>query len=128
MYDISSAFGYFDIYSVAAGYNRLFRKGYLGLIEVYTTEITYVLDMGIISPTAFICLYLLKKRSSFGTVLLSVLSSGIVIVGVMMIFQTAVQLISGVDLPIPAIVTKSAIFTALGIYGAVLAGKLYKNI
>ena len=105
-----------------------FGKGTLGLIEVYTTEITYVLDMGIISPTAFICLYLLKKRSSFGTVLLSVLSSGIVIVGVMMIFQTAVQLISGVDLPIPAIVTKSAIFTALGIYGAVLAGKLYKNI
>ncbi len=105
-----------------------FTSGRLQLIEVYTTEITYVLDMGMISPTAFICLYLLKKRSSFGTVLLSVLSAGIVIVGVMMIFQTAVQLISGVDLPLPAIITKSAIFTALGIYGAVLAKKLYMTI
>lgn len=105
-----------------------FGKGTLGLIEVYTTQITYVLDMGIISPTAFICLYLLKKRKLFGTVLLSVLSEGIVIVGVMMIFQTAVQLISGVDLPIPVIITKSAIFTLLGIYGAVLAHKLYKSI
>ncbi len=105
-----------------------FGKGTLGLIEVYTTAITYVLDMGIISPTAFICLYMLKKRRSFGVVLLSVLSEGIVIVGVMMIFQTAVQLISGVDLPIPVIITKSAIFTLLGIYGAVLAKILYKNI
>ncbi len=104
-----------------------FGKETLGLIEVYTTQITYVLDMGMISPTVFICLYLLKKRRSFGVVLLSVLSEGIVIVGVMMIFQTAVQLISGVDLPIPVIITKSAIFTLLGIYGAVLAHKLYKS-
>jgi hypothetical protein len=105
-----------------------FGKGTLGLIEVYTTQITYVLDMGIISPTPFICCFLLKKRRSFGVVLLSVLTEGIVIVGVMMIFQTAVQLISGVDLPIPAIITKSAIFTALGIYGAILARKLYDTI
>ena len=45
-----------------------------------------------------------------------------------MIFQTAVQLISGVDLPIPVIMTKSAIFTLLGIYAAVLAKKLYQAI
>ena len=47
------------------------------------------------------------------------------IVGVMMIFQTAVQLISGVELPISAVITKSAIFTALGIYaGGVNGAKL----
>lgn len=105
-----------------------FTSGRLQLIEVYTTEITYILDMGIISPVAFICLYMLKKRDSFGVVLLSVLLIGIIIVGIMMISQTAVQLISGVELPIPVIITKSAIFTALGIYAAVLAKKLYQNI
>ena len=105
-----------------------FGSGRLELIEVYTTEITYILDMGIISPTAFICLYLLKKRKSFGVVLLSMLLIGIMIVGILMIFQTAVQLISGVDLPIPVIMTKSAIFTLLGIYAAVLAQKLYQAI
>ena len=105
-----------------------YEKGTLGLIEVYTTEITYVLDMGIISPTAFICLYLLKKHNSFGTVLLSVLTIGITIVGTMMIFQTGFQIAAGIDLPIPALITKSLIFLMLGIYAGVLAKKLYKNM
>ena len=105
-----------------------FASGRLQLIEVYTTEITYILDMGIISPVAFICLYLLRKHNSFGVVLLSVLLVGIIIVGIMMIFQTGVQLTSGVDLPIPVIMTKSAIFTMLGLYAAILAAKLYKRI
>ena len=105
-----------------------FGSGRLQLIEVYTTTITYILDTGIISPTIFICLYLLKKRNSFGVVLLSVLLIGIIVVGILMIFQTAVQLVSGVDLPIPVIITKSEIFTLLGIYAAILAAKLYKTI
>lgn len=105
-----------------------FENGKLGLIEVYTTEITYILDMGIISPTAFICLYLLKKRHSFGVVLLSVLTVGITIVGTMMIFQTGFQLAAGIDLPAPVLVTKSLIFLLLGIYAVILAKKLYKNI
>lgn len=41
----------------------------LELIEVYTTQITYVLDMGIISPLCFICLYLLNRESSCEQVL-----------------------------------------------------------
>lgn len=40
----------------------LLNKKSLDLIEIYTTQITYVLDMGIISPLMFICLYNLKKR------------------------------------------------------------------
>lgn len=105
-----------------------FNKGTLGLIEVYTTEITYILDMGIISPTAFICLYLLKKRNSFGVVLLSVLTIGIVIVGTMMIFQTGFQIAARIDVPIPALISKSLIFLLLGIYALILARKLYKNM
>lgn len=105
-----------------------FESGTLELIEVYTTEITYILDMGIISPTAFICLYLLKKRNSFGVVLLSVLTIGIIIVGAMMIFQTVFQIASGIDVPIPALITKSFIFLLLGIYAVILAKKLYKNM
>ncbi|PWJ96489.1 hypothetical protein C7380_10161 [Oceanotoga teriensis] len=38
----------------------------LSLIEVYTTEITYVLDIGIISPLIFICLFYLKKNEGIG--------------------------------------------------------------
>ncbi len=105
-----------------------FGNGTLDLIEVYTTEITYILDMGIISPTAFICLYLLKKRNSFGVVLLSILTVGIITVGAMMIFQTGFQIASGIDLPIPALITKSLIFLLLGVYAIILVRKLYKNM
>lgn len=105
-----------------------FESGKLGLIEVYTTEITYILDMGIISPVAFICLHLLKKRTPFGVVLLSILTIGIMIVGAMMIFQTGFQIAAGIDVPVPVLITKSLIFLLLGIYASVLAKKLYKNM
>ena len=57
-------------------------KSTLSLIGVYTTEITYVLDMGIISPMCFICLYLLKKKDGLGVILLSVLLKACIIVGI----------------------------------------------
>lgn len=104
-----------------------FGNGTLSLIEVYTTEITYILDMGIISPMAFICLYLLKKRNPMGVILLSVLIIGITVVGAMMIFQTGVQIISEIDVPVPALITKSLIFLLLGIYALILGRKLYKS-
>lgn len=102
--------------------------GKLSLIEVYTTEITYVLDMGIISPTAFLCLYLLKKRRPMGVVLLSVLTLGITVVGAMMIAQTGFQIAAGVDVPVPALITKSLIFVLLGIYAITILTKLYHVI
>ena len=40
----------------------------LPLIGVYTTVITYILDLGIISPVCFMCIYLLMKKDKLGTV------------------------------------------------------------
>lgn len=104
---------------------KSFSVGTLDLIEVYTTEITYVLDMGIISPTAFLCLYLIKKKNPMGFVLMSVLSIGIIIVGIMMISQTVFQILAHINVPIPALISKSLIFLMLGIYAAVLTNKMY---
>jgi hypothetical protein len=61
------------------------------LIEVYTTVVTYVLDMGVIGPVAMICLYLLKKRSGMGYILLEMLLTVCIIFGVMLPIQTAFQ-------------------------------------
>ncbi len=44
----------------------IIRRTSLELIEVYTTEITYVLDMRIISPMIFITYYLAKHKSFIG--------------------------------------------------------------
>ena len=92
----------------------------LSLIENYTTEPTYVLDLGIISPLCFISLILLKKKDSFGLVLYAILLQSIIVVAVMMITQSAVQFASGVEIPLPALVSKSIIFVILGLFALAL--------
>ena len=92
----------------------------LSLIENYTTEPTYVLDLGIISPLCFIALFLLKKNDSFGLVLYAILLQSIIVVAVMMITQSAVQFASGAEIPLPALVSKSLIFVILGLFALAL--------
>lgn len=102
--------------------------GTLSLIGVYTTNITYVLDMGIISPMCFITLYLLKKGNPIGTLLLAIILKLCIIVGIMMIPQTICQMASGCDIPIPALVTKSLSFVVLGGFAFYFNRKLYKEL
>lgn len=102
--------------------------GTLSLIGVYTTNITYVLDMGIISPICFVTLYLLKKQNAIGTLLLAVLLKMCMLVGIMMFPQTICQIISGCDIPIPALVTKSLSFVVLGGFAFYFNKKMYTEI
>ena len=92
----------------------------LKLIENYTTEPTYVLDLGIISPLCFISLILMRKKDSFGLVLYAVLLQSIIVVAVMMITQSAVQFASGAEIPLPDLLSKSIIFVILGIVAIAL--------
>ena len=92
----------------------------LKLIENYTTEPTYVLDLGIISPLCFISLVLMKKKESLGLVLYAILLQSIIVVAVMMITQSAVQFASGAQIPLPALISKSVIFIILGLFAAAL--------
>lgn len=100
----------------------------LALIEVYTTEVTYILDMGIISPLMFICLYLLKKEDEFGRILLSMLLMICLIMGVMLPVQTVYQMLAGIELPTQAIVSKVGIFVLLAAFAANFNIRLYKSI
>ena len=100
----------------------------LNLIENYTTEVTYVLDLGIISPLCFISLFLMKKKDPLGVILYAVLLNAIIVVAVMMITQSAVQFASGVEIPLPALISKSLIFVLLGLIAVGLDRRLYRNI
>lgn len=100
----------------------------LELIEVYTTQITYVLDMGVIAPTALICLFQLKKRSAIGYILLELLLTVCIIIGVMLPIQTAFQIIAGISLPIAAIITKVAIFIILALLALYFNIRFFKNM
>lgn len=98
----------------------------LTMIEVYTTEITYVLDMGIIGPLCLICLYLLKKRDGLGIVLLAALLKCCIVVGIMMIPQTICQVASGYEMALPVLLTKSGSFALLAAFALYFNHKLYR--
>lgn len=96
----------------------------LPLIGVYTTEITYVLDMGIISPLCFVCLYLLGKKDGMGVVILTILLRLCMIVGIMIIPQTICQILSGVEMELPVLVTKALSFVVLGAFAVYFDRKM----
>lgn len=98
------------------------------LIEVYTTQITYVLDMGIISPACFICLYLLKKQNNFGIILLGILLTLFSFVGIMVPIQTIFQSYYGITLPLKEFITKVGIFIVLAIVSIYYDIILFKKI
>lgn len=100
----------------------------LSLIGVYTTEITYVLDMGLISPLCFLCIYLLHKKKPLGTIVLAILLKACSIVGIMMITQTILQLLSHAEVTLPALLTKSASFFILAFFAYYFERKLYQQI
>jgi hypothetical protein len=106
----------------------LANKKSLELIEVYTTQITYVLDMGLLSPLMFVCLYSLSKKGNMGYILLGIILSMLIIVGVMVIVQAIFQIKAEIDLPIEVILTKVGSFVVLGIIAARYEVKLFRNI
>ncbi len=100
----------------------------LSLIGVYTTNITYVLDMGIISPLCLVCYYLLKQKNPLGTLLLAILLKLCILVGIMMFPQTICQMMSGCNIPLPALITKSVSFVLLGGFAFYFNKRLYKEL
>ncbi len=106
----------------------LFDGGTLALIGVYTTEITYVLDMGIIGPLCLVTVYLLRKEEKLAIIILSALFMTCILVGIMMIPQTLCLMASGIELPLPQILTKSGSFLLLSFFAFYFNRKLYKEL
>ena len=106
----------------------LFNGKSLTLIENYTTEITYAIDMGIISPLMFICLRLLNKKEGLGDVLLAILLTLCAVMGIMLPIQTIVQTMVGIVTPLPVIVIKVGVFVVLAAFAAYFDKKLFDNL
>lgn len=100
----------------------------LAKIEVYTTEITYVLDMGLVGPLCIICLYLLRKKDNLGVLLLAGLLKNCIVIGIMIIPQTICQVLSGYNLTVPEVIFKGGSFVLLGSFAFYFNQKLYKKI
>ena len=97
-------------------------------IGVYTTYVTFILDMGIISPLCFVTLFLIQKEKPLGTLLWAIILRACVIVGIMMIPQTVCQFASGFEIPLPALLTKSASFVLLGVFAIYFQNRMYREL
>lgn len=91
----------------------LINSSMLPLIETYTTEITYIIDMGIIGPLFWVCLYLINKKDNLGIVILVVLLNTSAIFGVLLAIMCTCQIFSGYHYTILVFSLKSGSFIAL---------------
>lgn len=91
----------------------LIQRSSLGLIEVYTTSVTNVLDMGILSPMLFLTYFLLHRENFMGYVLFRMLLTLCKIIGIMLPVQTAFQMGAGIVIPTMTLITKVLIFVLL---------------
>lgn len=64
----------------------------------YTTEATYILDLGIILPTAYLAGILVLRRSPWGTLLASILITVNISIGLVVASQSIMQALDGIIL------------------------------
>lgn len=96
-------------------------------IEIYTTEPTFALDLGIIFPSCIATGIGLLKKNKFAYAIASVLLTLITCVGACVIAQTIVQMQFGIVLSIGQMVGLVVSFVILGCIATVLNYRLYKN-
>lgn len=75
-----------------------------------------------------VCLHLLNKKDKLAVVILASLLKACIMIGFMMITQTICQTVSGIEIPLPELITKSATFLLLGGFALYFNSKLYSNI
>lgn len=105
-----------------------FDGGKLSVIGVYTTEITYVLDIGIIAPLMLATYRLLRRRDGLGLVLLAMLTFTCLLVGAQTLAVTITTIVSGIELGVVETITKVAIFVVLGAVAYYFDRKVYLGV
>lgn len=100
----------------------------LQIIDTYTTEITYVIDMGILSPLFFATVFLIHKREGLGYLSFLILSMLCIQIVPVLTFQSVFQTLAGIETPIAAIITKIGSFILLGFWAVYLQIRIYKKI
>lgn len=95
-------------------------------IEIYTTEPTFVFDLGIILPSALYCGIMLIRKNKIGYQLAPVLLTLFTGVGVCVISQTAIQITADIRPPVGQQFGLVASFVILGIIATALNCRLLK--
>lgn len=97
-------------------------------IEIYTTEPTFLLDLGIILPACIMCGIWLLKRKRIGYYLAPILLTILSCVAIAVILQTLVQIYMGILLRPSQYAGLVGSFVVLGTIAAIINHKLLRNV
>ena len=98
----------------------VFTDAPLDIIEIYTTEPTFIIDIGIIFPSCVLGGIMLLWKKPFGYILPPIMLTFLAIIAVTVIGQTAMQLQYGVVISIQQVIGYVVTFVAFGIIAAIV--------
>jgi hypothetical protein len=98
----------------------------MNIIEIYTTEPTFAIDLAIILPSSVFCGVMLLKQNAIGYKIAPILLTFFCGVGLCVIMQTIVSKALGITIPIGQIFGLVISFVIIGIIATVLNFKLLK--
>ncbi|MGE5377035.1 MAG: hypothetical protein ACM3XO_18420 [Bacteroidota bacterium] len=94
----------------------------------YTTEVTYILDLGILLPSIYLAGILVLRRSPWGTLLASILITVNVTIGLVVVSQSIVQAMDGVILAPAQYAAYVVPFVVLSLFAAGLIFSIQRHI
>lgn len=97
-------------------------------LGINTTEPTFVLDLGIIAPSAFIGGVSILKRKPFGYIVASILLTLNALIGLVVISQSIFQKIYGVNIGFEQFITYVGIFVLMSLIATTLNIQVLRNI
>ncbi|SFE87291.1 hypothetical protein [Blastococcus tunisiensis] len=98
------------------------------LLDVYTTPVTYTLDLGVVAPAAALAGLLVHRREPLGYLLAAPLLVTIVLLLPTITLGTALQAAAGVSFTAPQVVGPIAGFGVLGVIGGRLLARLLRAL
>jgi hypothetical protein len=97
-------------------------------IQSYTTEVTYVIDLGVMAPVALLGALLVQRRSPVGYLLAAILLTLNAIIGVVVVAQTVAMQLAGLTLGPGQLTIYVGSFVLLSAVATWLAVRLFQGI
>lgn len=97
-------------------------------LDIYTSEVSFIVDPTIIAPTAFAAAAMILRRKAFGYINGSILLTLNSMVGLMVIFQTVFQRQAGIEITIAELIVYVGIFVVMSGFAIGLNCALFNNL
>jgi hypothetical protein len=97
-------------------------------VQTYTTEVTYVIDLGVVSPAAVLAGVLVRQGSGLGYLLAAVMLTVNAIIGVVVVGQTVAMRLAGLTLTLAQLAAYVGSFVLLSSVATWLALRLFRGI